>query len=224
MGPDVGPGAAEPEEGAGAGDGAGDDVGFVSVDDPAPPSEDDPPSRLPPPSPEAALSPLALPAPLPPSSPLPPPSPYTGQGGELLPPQAVPCPTVPRPIEFVTPALPPRAIQEMTPPAAPTPVMPQPVPPAVQMPYSISLGSGLRVVVPPLSQTPKTDRDTTLQLFNFYVGIQNQQYASDPNIRMQKMLYSQEGDDLRTIQNEWRRFWFNDQPNLTPERIHGGIR
>jgi hypothetical protein len=31
-------------------------------------------------------------------------------------------------------------------------------------------------------------------------------------------------EDLRHIKNEWRRFWFNDQPShLTPERIHGGI-
>ena len=48
------------------------------------------------------------------------------------------------------------------------------------------------------------------------------QYSSDPNIRMQQLLYQSE--DLRQIQNEWRRFWFNDQPShLTPQRIHGGI-
>jgi hypothetical protein len=48
------------------------------------------------------------------------------------------------------------------------------------------------------------------------------QYSSDPNIRMQQMLYQSE--DLRQMQNEWRRFWFNDQPShLTPERVHGGI-
>ena len=48
------------------------------------------------------------------------------------------------------------------------------------------------------------------------------QYSSDPNIRMQQLLYQSE--DLRQINNEWRRFWFNDQPShLTPERIHGGI-
>jgi hypothetical protein len=48
------------------------------------------------------------------------------------------------------------------------------------------------------------------------------QYSSDPNIRMQQLLYQSE--DLRQIHNEWRRFWFNDQPgHLTPERIHGGI-
>ena len=48
------------------------------------------------------------------------------------------------------------------------------------------------------------------------------QYSSDPNVRMQQLLYQSE--DLRQIGQEWRRFWFNDQPShLTPERIHGGI-
>src|SRR5262249_8165100 len=48
------------------------------------------------------------------------------------------------------------------------------------------------------------------------------QYSSNPNERMQQLLYQSE--DLRQINNEWRRFWFNDQPShLTPERIHGGI-
>ena len=48
------------------------------------------------------------------------------------------------------------------------------------------------------------------------------QYSSDPNERMTQLLYQSE--DLRQIKNEWRRFWFNDQPShLTPERIHGGI-
>ena len=48
------------------------------------------------------------------------------------------------------------------------------------------------------------------------------QYSSDPNERMQQLLYQSE--DLRQMKNQWRRFWFNDQPShLTPERIHGGI-
>lgn len=48
------------------------------------------------------------------------------------------------------------------------------------------------------------------------------QYSSNPTIRMQQLLYQSE--DLRQIGEEWRRFWFNDQPShLTPERIHGGI-
>jgi hypothetical protein len=48
------------------------------------------------------------------------------------------------------------------------------------------------------------------------------QYSSDPNIRMTQLLYQSE--DLRQMGNEWRRFWFNDQPShLTPERVHGGI-
>lgn len=48
------------------------------------------------------------------------------------------------------------------------------------------------------------------------------QYSSDPNTRMQQLLHQSE--DLRQIEAEWRRFWFNDQPShLTPERVHGGI-
>lgn len=46
--------------------------------------------------------------------------------------------------------------------------------------------------------------------------------SSDPNIRMSQLL--DQSEDTRPIQNQWRRFWFNDQPtHLTPERIHGGI-
>jgi hypothetical protein len=48
------------------------------------------------------------------------------------------------------------------------------------------------------------------------------QYSSEPTGRMQQLLYQSE--DLRQIGQEWRRFWFNDQPShLSPERIHGGI-
>jgi hypothetical protein len=48
------------------------------------------------------------------------------------------------------------------------------------------------------------------------------QYFSDPNVRMQQLLYQSE--DLRQMQDDWRRFWFNDQPShLSPERIHGGV-
>ncbi len=33
-----------------------------------------------------------------------------------------------------------------------------------------------------------------------------------------------QAEELRQVQNEWRRFWFNDQPSqLQPERIHGAI-
>jgi len=48
------------------------------------------------------------------------------------------------------------------------------------------------------------------------------QYSSEPNRRMEQLLYQSE--DLRQMGNEWRRFWFNDMPShLTTERIHGGI-
>ena len=40
--------------------------------------------------------------------------------------------------------------------------------------------------------------------------------------RMKQLLYQSE--DLRKINEEWRRFWFNTPPShLTPEHIHGGI-
>jgi hypothetical protein len=48
------------------------------------------------------------------------------------------------------------------------------------------------------------------------------QYPSDPNERMEVLLY--ESENLRQIKNEMRRFWMNDQPShMTYERIHGGI-
>jgi hypothetical protein len=48
-------------------------------------------------------------------------------------------------------------------------------------------------------------------------------YSSDPNIRMEQLL--NQSEDLRTIEYETRRFWFNDEPShLTPERVHGGIQ
>lgn len=48
-------------------------------------------------------------------------------------------------------------------------------------------------------------------------------WASDPNHRMVQMLVWSE--NLRQIQGEWDRFWFNDQPShLTPVAIHGGIQ
>lgn len=43
----------------------------------------------------------------------------------------------------------------------------------------------------------------------------------DPNVRMRQLL--DQSEDIGQIRNEWRRFWFLDQPDLTVERIHGGI-
>ena len=49
------------------------------------------------------------------------------------------------------------------------------------------------------------------------------QYSSDPNRRTKELLNNSE--DLRQIEYEWERIWFNDQPShLTPERVHGGIQ
>jgi hypothetical protein len=48
-------------------------------------------------------------------------------------------------------------------------------------------------------------------------------YSSDPNRRMHELLNTSE--DLRTIEYEWERIWFTDEPShLTPERVHGGIQ
>ena len=48
------------------------------------------------------------------------------------------------------------------------------------------------------------------------------QYASEPNVRMEQLLHQSE--DYRQIGEFWRRFWFNDMPShLTTERLHGGI-
>jgi hypothetical protein len=48
------------------------------------------------------------------------------------------------------------------------------------------------------------------------------QYASDPNIRMEQLV--NQSEDYRQIGEFWRRFWFNDMPShLTTERINGGI-
>jgi hypothetical protein len=47
--------------------------------------------------------------------------------------------------------------------------------------------------------------------------------SSDPNRRIVELLNTSE--DLRTIEYEWERIWFTDQPShLTPERVHGGIQ
>jgi hypothetical protein len=48
------------------------------------------------------------------------------------------------------------------------------------------------------------------------------QYSSDPNTRMEILM--NQSEDLRQIENEWRRFWMNDQPShMTYDRAHGGI-
>ena len=48
------------------------------------------------------------------------------------------------------------------------------------------------------------------------------QYSSNPNVRMEELLFQSE--DLRQMQDEWRRWWMNDQPShMTYQRVHGGI-
>ena len=47
--------------------------------------------------------------------------------------------------------------------------------------------------------------------------------ASDPNRRMQELMY--ESDHSGMIQPYVEPSWFSDQPShLTPDRTHGGVR
>lgn len=47
-------------------------------------------------------------------------------------------------------------------------------------------------------------------------------YSADPARRAQQLIYTSE--DLRSILDEWERFWFLDQPShLKPQRVHGGV-
>ncbi|TWU02147.1 hypothetical protein [Stieleria varia] len=47
-------------------------------------------------------------------------------------------------------------------------------------------------------------------------------YSPRPERRVQQLLYTSE--DMRSLVDEWERFWLIDQPShLTPIRTHGGI-
>lgn len=47
-------------------------------------------------------------------------------------------------------------------------------------------------------------------------------YSARPERRVQQLLWTSE--DMRSIRDEWERFWFMDSPShLTPIRTHGGI-
>jgi hypothetical protein len=47
-------------------------------------------------------------------------------------------------------------------------------------------------------------------------------YSARPERRVQQLLYTSE--DLRSLVDEWERFWFLDQPShMTPIRTHGGM-
>jgi hypothetical protein len=50
-------------------------------------------------------------------------------------------------------------------------------------------------------------------------------WSDDPNTRMEQLMYSEFGPrHLRDIEDEWRKFWFTDQPShMTPIRVHGGV-
>ena len=47
-------------------------------------------------------------------------------------------------------------------------------------------------------------------------------YSGDPVRRARQLMYTSE--DLRSILDDWERFWFLDQPDhMTPFRTHGGV-
>ncbi|GAA5508843.1 MULTISPECIES: hypothetical protein [Novipirellula] len=47
-------------------------------------------------------------------------------------------------------------------------------------------------------------------------------YSARPERRVQQLLYTSE--DLRSLVDEWERFWFLESPShMTPIRTHGGI-
>lgn len=47
-------------------------------------------------------------------------------------------------------------------------------------------------------------------------------YSPRPERRIQQLLYTSE--DMRSLVDEWERFWLVDQPShLTPIRTHGGV-
>jgi hypothetical protein len=47
-------------------------------------------------------------------------------------------------------------------------------------------------------------------------------YDADPAARARQLIHTSE--DLRSLRDEWHRFWFLDQPShMQPLRTHGGI-
>ena len=48
------------------------------------------------------------------------------------------------------------------------------------------------------------------------------QYSSDERVRTEQLI--NQSEDLRMINEEWRRFWLNDHPStLSPNRVSGVI-
>jgi hypothetical protein len=47
-------------------------------------------------------------------------------------------------------------------------------------------------------------------------------YSALPQRRAEQLIYTSE--NLRSLVQEWERFWFMDQPDhMTPWRVHGGV-
>ncbi|MBP3960595.1 hypothetical protein J8F10_35680 [Gemmata sp. G18] len=145
-------------------------------------------------------------APLPPSSAYPQPYSEPQPGGGY--PQPYSVPTAPAPTGDLLPpqSLPaPRIV-----PSGGSWTAPQPTAPVPQMQPPTPPGS-VREVVPTMSEPVKP------------VTSQKKVTPSSDLVVLMRQLLNQ-SEDLRVINNEWRRFWFNDQPSkLTPERTSGSI-
>ena len=47
-------------------------------------------------------------------------------------------------------------------------------------------------------------------------------YSGDTSTRVEELIFTSE--NFRNLSEEWRRFWFLDQPShLSPLRTHGGL-
>lgn len=47
-------------------------------------------------------------------------------------------------------------------------------------------------------------------------------YSGLPSRRAQELIFTSE--DLRSLLDQWERFWFLDMPDhMTPQRVHGGV-
>ena len=109
-----------------------------------------------------------------------------------------------------------------TPPGAVVPATPQMSPPTPPALRESRLTTPPSTVPTDLSKGPSVEGTSIVATkpplkFSLFGG----KYASDPNVRMQRLL--NQSEDLRKMQNEWRPGSHDAPSHLTPERIHGGI-
>jgi hypothetical protein len=117
------------------------------------------------------------------------------------------------PPDAVPPPMPPASTTQSIPSVAPTAApadVPAMVPPASEPESAAPMGEPMcpGEIVPVVPQMPQPAPPVVGESGSSRRPFR---YSSDPNIRMQQLL--DESEDLRQMNNEWRRFWFNDQPN-----------